>query len=290
MFRFQGSESLKLTKSLAKSFASMEETPGERKRSKDRLDWIKSKYEDGILYNLHWATGTLNGKKYRVNGGHTSTFFADHLDGPFPTNLKAEIMHFDCDTLQDLAELFDQFDSPRSSRKLRESYTSHIKTTPGLEGISTWLVQKVIVGIATATELVDGGRIDRETRVRMVHSEQDAINFFAANSEFGLAIRNKSIFAAPVIGACYSMWEAHKHDNIADVEAFWILVSTENHPENDHPTRVLAKFLRTNLINCAHHLSRKMIYAKCIHAWNAYKRKQTTQLRYLPDANVPKPL
>ena len=78
---------------------------------------------------------------------------------------------------------------------------------------------------------------------------------------------------------------------------FWTLVKDESAPNRDDPTRVLNRYLlRTALAgggpasNAAH--GKKLVdfremYVKCLHAWNAWRKGETTNLNYYAKADVP---
>lgn len=268
-----------LTRDLAEDFATMRSVPGERKLTTARMNYLRSRFDDGVFHTPQWAIGTLGGIRYRVNG-HTSSHMLLELNGRFPTDMKAHVMEFACDTMEDLAELFAQFDAKGSVRSFFDNLTVHGRIHPELNDISPTVMAKCVSGITFALGL--NKKVTVDERARLVHSHQPFILWAA---EFG---RARHMDRAPVMAALYDTYHRHA----AAATEFWRHVRDEDHPDVDDPSRVLARFLRDSLVltgqqKTSRKWSPKAFYVKAIHAWNAYRRGTKTDLKFYNNDNVP---
>lgn len=264
-----------LTPALAKEFATMNSVPGERDLKPIRLANIKAKLESGLFHSPKWAIAYCKGVKYRVNGRHSSTVLSD-CNGLFPTGMIVVIEEFACDTEHDLAELFEQFDSPISIRNEHERLNAHAKTEPSLNDVPISAVRRAVDGIATEYQTREGKRISKADRARLVHTEknQDFIRWFSV-------IYSDPIMAlSSVAGAVYA---TYLKDSAVALE-FWQYVISESHPESSNPTRVLSRFLRETRAQklpsqaASKRYAALNVYERCIHAWNCYRRNQSMSL------------
>lgn len=278
-------KTLPLTIELAKKFAEMNKFCGDRALRKEISEMLRARIADGLFHTPKWATAYLDGQMYRVNGQHSSTVLAEE-NGNFPKGLLVVIDEFACDTADDLATLFDQFDNSVSARRVRESYNAHAKTITALTDIKARVIEKAVAGIALSIEMSTGQRLAGNERTHLIHENTEFICTFAADDELGLAIR--SIARAPSVAAFYTIWS--KLPELRDkCREFWVLVGREDHPETNNATRVLARFLRECNRAAKAQWSQRAIYSKCIHGWNAFRKDQGTALSYFVNSPVPEP-
>lgn len=285
MFQLKGTTIVPLTRELAEEFSTMPSHSGERRLRPGRLEFLHHRLQEGMFHTPKWATATLNGKRYRVNGQHSSTMLAQ-ANGHFPVAMHVVIDEFACDTDQDLAELFAQFDNAKSTRTAGEMTLAHARVYDDLRDIKPTTIERGISGIAFAiTNANELGTVDAETKSRLVHSNRDFLHF-------GNALIGARMFCrAPVIAAIYTTWKV-------DAEAcmrFWKLTQDESHPDRGHPTRILSKLLNEITLtarqkNAFKAWTSRAIYVKCLHAWNAYRKGTTTELKYHAESPLPKAL
>lgn len=284
MFQLIGTKVVDLTPELAHEYATMQAVPGERPLRKSRLKFLGRKCQDGMFHSPKWAVAFLGGKKFRVNGQHSSTMLSQ-ANGYFPKGLKAVIDEFRCEQDADLSELFSQFDAAQSARSTTEICNAHASIHSEIAHLAPRTIRNCAFGIASAMMYSgDTGRTDSENVARLVHDESD---FILWASGF---IGKKDLNRMGIIGAMYSTYKIDP--NAANT--FWTFVRDETHPDRENPTRVLAKFFtvveaaRGSMKETAAPSDKRACYSKSIHAWNAFRQSRTTSLRYHTKSPIPK--
>lgn len=266
-----------LTHELAVEFATMDASIGERPIRKLRYEFLKSRVESNQFYPPRWAVAWIGGRKVRVNGQHSSKVLAD-ANGHFPKNLKVIIDEFQCDDTDDLSELFSQFDNKVSSRSNTDIVGAHSKTVKSIADIKTSYISRMLDGMSY--HLTGGFAESRPTieeRARLVHTYDSYIKNFW---DF-----TKARWVGGRVGIHGAMFATYSASN-SEAFTFWNLVMSESHPDADHPSRTLAKWLQES-----HHKKEnwtaRAVYSKCVHAWNAFRGGTTTHLRYYENAPLP---
>jgi hypothetical protein len=81
--------------------------------------------------------------------------------------------------------------------------------------------------------------------------------------------------------------------NRAKAAEFWAAVRDETGASPSLPDRKLARYLLTVGVDTGGGARRvktassREVHVKCIHAWNAWRAGETTNLNYYPDAKTP---
>lgn len=283
MIHYIGTTKVPLTVALAEEFATMPAFQGERRLKTKRIDYLAAKLENGLFHSPKWAIAWLNGKKLRVNGQHSS-FMLSQANGSFPAGLSAVIDEFVCDTEQDLAELFGQFDAQESIRSTRDICGAHARTIPALAGIADSFINLAVSGIASALRYKgDLENPTTEERARLAYDYPDFILWAMGD---GL-MRPRHLSRHPIVGAAFSTYCVNREV----ATDFWKMVRDETNTDHNHPTRVLARFLRDvssrGTRPTGHKWEGRSVYSKCIHAWNAFRRGETiTHVKYYPNAPI----
>lgn len=259
-----------LTRELLKWFLGLCVFIGERPKKNARILMLKSEHKSGRFDSPVWAVANYGGKQHRSDGQHSSAMLAELTDSDFPFGLNVFIKEYDCQTERDLAELFDRFDKPVSSRTRNESVNAHAKTQPELQSVKPTTAYCCAAGIAWFMREVSGIACDCSVTSGLVHEHPEVIKWMS-----GCQIDRKP----GVYAAMYETWCIDRFG----AETFWLSVKNENHPDPKYPTRRLA----TRLKDCA---DSREAYAVCIHAWNAQRRGKTTNLNYFKAAPLPKAL
>jgi len=288
-------EQTPLTRELAEEFATMPASPCERRVKPQRLDFLRSKIDNGLFFSPKWATVKVKstGRIYRINGQHSSLVLAE-ANGHFPRGLTATIEHFVVDTEDDIPLLFDQFDNPISSRTNQDLIKAYASTRSELSDFNLIVLSAALSGFAASICPERGGKSGKMStitgidRARLVHDAgfiRFALWAIPIMSPVAKAITSKS--------TCYMAMHRTYSIAAADSETFWTWVRDESHPDNKHPSRVLAKFLITETGRGAKASNGKgwtqrAISTKCVHAWNAFRRGESTALKYIPDTAFPK--
>lgn len=279
MIRSLGIRTQPLTMELAVEFSTMPEIKGERGLKKKRLEFLKDRIRDGLFHSPTWAVAFVRGKRFRINGKHSSTALSQSKDC-FPQGLHVAIEEFQCESESDLAELFEQFDNSESVRDTVEVLNAHARVEPLLSDVAISSIRRAVDGVAMEYHMRGGLRLTKGERAAIVHTHQDFIIWFqrfASDSVMSLST---------VAGAVYATWAK---DAVAALE-FWSLVKSEEHPDVTHPTRQLSRWLREVRASKVHNASATRrytnsgFYERCIHAWNCYRRGgRMKQLRAYSD-------
>ena len=287
MHRHIATEVVSLTKELADNFSGLPTFKGDRSRDtaagRSRIAWLEQLLHDGKFHTPKWATAALDGTIYRVNGGHSSAMLAN-LNGAFPKNMQCVIDRFACETRDDLADLFSQFDPRQSLRRITDKINAHKGVHDDLDSVSPTDIQRITSGIAYyVAHDGDGPHLDEDAKIRLVHREQPFILWasqFSGKRHFSMT---------GVAAAMYATWTRHRHE----AEVFWEEVRDRSNPSNTNASRMLGEFLIENVskkkyASGAPLWSTRAYFVKSIHAWNAWNRNETTNLRYMEDCGWPK--
>ena len=284
MIRHMDVKILPLTLELAQDVYSAAPFKGERRYKPTREKFLRARLDDGLFYPPRWSFVTIAGVRHRTNGQHSSGMLINaEKDGKFPQGMLAIVDEFEADSMLEVAQLFGQFDHSRCARTRGEIVHAHGRIHPELDEISATLLTICVSGIAYGQS---GGAFVRQQsddeRASMIHQDTPFILWM---KEF---LNIACLARATVIGAIYNTYQVNRGDALE----FWRWVRDESHVDPKHPSRLLAKFLRSNRSGQAGlgGWEPRAFYVKSIHAWNAYRRKIQTALNYHPKAANPRPV
>jgi hypothetical protein len=275
---------LPLTVEAAKAHAALPQIKGDRGLQKTRMEHLIDAHERGLFHSPEWAICYCKetGLTYRMNGKHSANFLMG-LNGHFPKTLSVTIKRFECDSLSELAILFDQFDRSISVRTRGDSINVHKSLHGLLDKVSKTSVEKAVAGIAWYIKHVNGTFLSPADQAQLVHHYAD---FIAWQEPITGTTRMKR---AGVVAAMFATWNA----NPTKAMAFWILVKDQSHEDSRGGSRVLGKFLELAQYNPFETSTKikwdsRAFYVKSIHGWNAHVTNTTTDLKYHPNAPFPK--
>lgn len=295
MFQLIGRPSvIEVTPQIAAAHLSLAQVPGDRPLDPNRLELRRMALALGELRTVCWATCFVRETRtlYRVNGRHTATVFVEQ-DGP--TGVHAMIERYEADTMIDLSRLYQTFDTRDTTRTQGDFNHQLSSVIPGLEGLGRRFISDAVAGINFA---LNGGLYRSNSRPQLPAERSAVLETYRdfvtwLHDLIGRrSANNNRLHRAPVIAAIFATY----HKDRTQSEAFWSAVRDETGFSPDLPDRRLAKFLCTKLVDTGAGSSRapakskvapREMYVKCIHAWNAYRRGGTSDLKYYPDAKVP---
>ncbi len=270
-----------LTPELVAWFRALPHVEGDRNilspQGQGRLLWLARLCLDGDFYSPDWSVAIWNGQHYRVNGGHSSAMLSG-ANGHFPRNLPVILRWFRCDEYSDVVGLFSHFDNRKSNRTATDKAKVHKSIHQELARVAPSYINRLLNGIQCfyADGVTTQG--DEDTRTKLIH-EETAFLAWAGNF-----VRGRLLGRSGVIACMYRSYYA----SASLANEFWSMVLKESAPKPDHPTRVLARFLsEMDLPGEKGRWDSRALYAKCIHAWNAWQEGKKTTLHYYPDAAVP---
>lgn len=278
MIQHISTEVVPLTKALASRVAATPNYQGERALQRRRLGYLAQRLRDGLFYPPRWSLVRVGGTEYRVNGQHSSAMLTENID-LFPDGMSVVIDRFEADSMRDVADLFSQFDNKASVRSRMEIVNAHARVHVELDAMSSTTLSACVSGMSYA--LCDGKGLRSyadDQRAALTHEHMEFVQWV---HEFAKA---RVLSRATVIAAIFRTYEVNREH----ARMFWTWVRDETHPDSQHSTRTLAKFLslNTNKVGMAKWEPRAF-YVKCLHAWNAYRMGATTALKYRHDKPVP---
>lgn len=278
-WEWTGTDVIPLTRDAAEEIASLPHFEGDRPwdstEGRRRMNWLEDRVIDGRFFPPRWATAELDGKVYRVNGG-TSSHMLVGLNGEFPNGLVALVDRFRCKSMHDVADLFDQFDHRKSSRTLTQKVRAHKPAEDVLRDVSPTDIHNAVVGIAAVNE--NFGPLDEDERLKLIHRYPEYIAWAAP------FMRRRFLKGRGVSAAIFA---SYRTDAIY-AKGFWGECSEESNPNFKHPTRVLAKFLRDHYgAKPEKRFPARVVYTKCVHAWNAARSGGTTALKVYKSTDLP---
>lgn len=285
-------QTLLVTTELARQFAEMEPAPHDRPLSERRLQVYRKLFAEGRFRPVTWACALCieTGGVYRVNGKHTSTMLSSL--GKIDKAFYATIEEYECDELEDVARLYSTFDSALQNRNAKDIYLSFASTLPELRGVPDKVVQAAITGVAYA--YCDGTsdryyRMQPTDRAELIMDHPDFVLWLDGILHGGIVIgrsktRSMHLYRRGVVAAMFKTWQ-RSHLHATD---FWRAVRDETGPTPTSPDRRLARLLVTCSIGGREDSRRQ--FAKCILAWNAWRRNRTTSMAYHEDKDIPSPV
>ncbi len=278
---------VRVTRAVANEWHSMSQVPNDRPLSERRLLVYERMLKLNEFRPVSWAKCFCKetGETYRVNGKHTSTLLAGLPQIP---EFYAVIESYEADDLGDVAKLYATFDSKTQSRTASDINRSFAATVPELRGLHGPIINLCVSGIGYA-KYQDG--YFAKSAAERAEEMLDHVDFCLWVNGV-LELHPKSVMRrVPVIGAMMLTWQKSK----ASSTEFWTAVRDETGPAPDMPDRRLSKWLSLHCRSRASKLGSSTIgmatarehFARCLTAWNAWRKKQPTILRYYPDAELP---
>jgi hypothetical protein len=282
-------ETSQVTREIARSFAGMEAAPQDRPLSERRLQVYEREMVNGTFRPVTWAKVhcLATGEDYRVNGKHTSTLLAGLANLP---QLFVTIETYEADSLEDVARLYSTFDARIQLRTTADINRSFAATVPEFAVIPARLINLAVTGISLAT----WGKMYGDTpAAERAETMLDHVDFLVWLHSMIPAVTfdSRKLCRGPVIGAMFSTYQKSRKDSTA----FWSAVRDESGDNPGKPDRRLAKYLTLMSVAVgqgsqaprSRSAPQMEFYVKCLHAWNAWRKKTTTDLKYIPSAKPP---
>lgn len=290
------------TDQLLSEFSALERTTMERPLSRPRLEYLRRELAAGhIVSPPRWAFAYCkhNGRRYRLNGQHTSTVFAEVPEGQRP---KVVYESYECDTLEDVAMLFQNFDPRESVRSAGDVTRAVFASFPELDDYPVRLGQALVGGIQMAKlarkEWAEGTQQDTKTNARGLTSGDKAkaaaeYPGFAAwlQAGFGSNAAMRVVGRAPVVAAMLLTREADQET----AERFWLAVRDGSDPRPGCASRRLREYLQEVRLTSGssrttrNYAGQREILAKSLQAWRAHlDGSDNVRLSYRDTSLLPK--
>lgn len=265
----------------------MDPAPHDRPLSERRIAVYRSILARNEFRPCVWAKAFCGetDQWYRVNGKHTSTMLSALDEIP---EFYVTVEEYSCDTLEDIAKLYATYDSKLAARTTSDINRTFAASVPELANMNIRVINLAVSGIAYRQHLDAYSSIPAAERAEAILDKIDFTIFLDQIIQSGQA---RPLSRIAVAAAIYGTWERNR--KLA--EAFWCSVRDETGERPDLPDRRLAKYLTTISVNNGQGASGprsrretpRAFFVKCIHAWNAWRKGEKTELKYYIDAKVP---
>lgn len=288
MFRVKGRpEMFQVTKSKATWFAQMQSVPRDRDLTEWRTNGLGKAFRDGLAITFQWGIAELDGVQYRVNGKHSSTELAsmDHMPDAWVC-----LTTYLCETAEDVAVLYAQFDGRISARTPNDIYYTMATACESIAQLPKALIVLGVTGLSynhwdcndINKTAVDKGQL------MLAHPDFMLwLHTLTQNLETNRAV----IWRKPVVAAMARTWFKSR---VAATE-FWEAVKTGSDADPSSPSRRLRDYLLKSALFAGRGAGSgkktafpREMFVKCLHAWNAWRSERTTDLKYHPKAPIPK--
>lgn len=281
-------KTIKVTKEIAERFRTMD-PPHDRPLSERRLAIYERMLKSGCFRPVTWATCMCfeTGQEYRINGQHTSTLLASVE--PLP-EFYAVVESYEADTLEDVAKLWATFDSRISTRTNSDINVSFAASIEELKHLPSRFISMMVTA-ASYDKWQDGyASIPAPERAELL---LDNIEFcqWCESLIVGTGNSSRHIARGPVVAAMHATFTKSRRA----ATDFWTAVRDETGATPDLPDRKLAKWLNSFRVDSgqgataakSRRAKQREFYVKSLHSWNAWRKGQSTDMKYYPAAKIP---
>lgn len=289
-------KTVKVTNELAKKWADMPAAHVDRPVSERRLIAYRRMAQEGGFRPITWAKVYCKeiDDTFRVNGKHTSTVFSTLDLSKLPAEIYATIEDYECDTIEDVAQLYSTFDSQLQTRNSSDINRAFAATIPELKDHGVAFINLMVGGIAYATWPSGTGGNSGQTAAERAELLFDNVTFclWCHGILDAMTKATRHLQRVPVVAAMFMTYQRAKQASTD----FWSAVRDATGTTPDTPDRKLEKFLSTTRalggrstgsIPTRYRITPREYLVKCLRAWNAWRKKETTNLNYSPEHKIP---
>jgi hypothetical protein len=271
----------RVTKKLAEQWASMEQVRNDRQLSVKRVEAYRMMASRGMMRPVQWAKAMCleTNETYRVNGKHTSTAFSS-MDA-VPDYVTAIIEEYQCETLRDVAELYGTFDTRLQMRTASDINKSFAGIDDDLCDLPIKIVNLGVTGVSMWKWKNVYDKYPPTERAECLFDPEVKLFLRFVYEVVGSSSSTKRLRRGPVTWAMFATW---KKSRSAAME-FWSAVRDETGEHNKTPDRKLSRWLLETSVG--RRSGNPEMYARCIHAWNAWRSNGQTNLTYHADKPLP---
>lgn len=244
------------------------------------------------FHTCHWVEAVLDGKTYRVNGKHTSTSLSDPgVDPALLPGILVRISTFRCTEPEDVAKLYATFDARLSAKTQGDINRAYCAGSDVLSGLSARVRDTISAGLALSVYEDSADQKGMAVkRGELLAKSADFAAWVVALLSGQKQTDIEYLLRAPVVAAMHRTWKVSQR---ASME-FWTLVGSGSADKPTDPTRVLGKRLMRTTVGVGRGASigkstdtRRGMTVRCLHAWNAWRKGKSTDLKYYPGSPVP---
>lgn len=300
MIQTKSIKTVRPTDAVLSEFADLERTDIERPLSKSRLEYLRGQLAAGNFHTppkWSYCYCRFNGRKYRLNGQHTSVVLAERPEDQRPL---VTLEEYECDTLDEVARLFSQFDSKEGARTNSDINRAVFNTDSQLSGYPVRLGQALVSAVAMLENADREWASEVRQEVKSNSSKKSAMEKAGAAIQFaGFATWLKDEFgsnqAAALLGrapAICAMLATRRVDQQA-AETFWKEVRDGTNPNPKSGSRVLREYLlavrlsSSSSANTRNAAGQREVLYKSLQAWTAWRTGADCRLSYRETSLLP---
>ena len=284
MFKLTKTEIRNVAVKDAENFISMNTFENQRALRDRHVHMLSQSIKDGTFHVGNFAIARMhyNGEKTQLMNGQHQAHAIIEAKKP----IKATVAYFDVDSPEDTSLLYRQFDN-HATRSLSDI----LKPEAAALGVG-WNV-RVVNLVVTAAALREGKRAaHKNTKVELLSKYLPFGKFLNELIVNGSTIDIRHLVRGPVVHAMILSWEKSQED----AKKFWTAVRDGENLTRSMPAHKLRGYLLSVSVNQGRGAtgasfkiaSYHEITSKSITAWNAYRRGESTELKYYSDKPMPK--
>lgn len=289
MYQLLNRKTIQVTPQMAEKFLEANNYVGQRPLNQSKLKRLVNAIKDGVF-----TTGLIAISKQGWNGGDPMMANGQHqCNAIIATNktVFAYLEEYSTKTLEDFALLYRQFDNHGNRNLTDVSFMETIAL--GLD----W-AKDFVTRFLSAIAFMEGwrnSRYDKNDKVEYLKLYVDEGNFIYGLLKERSTTEVRHLRRGVVMAAMITTYQ--KNHTIS--KTFWTEVRDGENLKSTSASLKLRNYLLSTACsvgrgvtanNLNDPVSEREMFSKCIIAWNAYRKGDTTALRYYPNKPIPKAL
>ena len=256
---------------------------GQRTLRPKHVTMLRNEMENGRFLTGNIAVAILNydeKRKVIANGQH-------QLKALLAVNIPIRVVYqeYSCDGPEDMANLYSGFDN-HAARSLGDVVVPESIAV----GVDGWKGKTLRVVVSAAVSISGAEEWPKREKAHLLglYAKQGGfVNNIVKDSR-----SSRHLMRSPVVRA---MMETYDKD-WQSAKIFWEDVRDGAELKKNDPALLLKNYLQMAAISARNvksayrqeSVTAREMYVKCLHAWNASRSGTKTNLRYLPDAPIPR--
>lgn len=256
---------------------------GQRPLRPKHVAMLRGEIEDGRFLIGNIAVAILNydnKRKVIVNGQH-------QLKALLVSNIPIRVIYqeYSCDGPEDMANLYAGFDN-HAARSLGDVVVPE-SIALGVDGWKGRTLRVIVSAAVSINGAEEWPKREKAHLLGMYVKQGSFVNNIVKESRSSRHLMRSSVVRA--------MMETYDKD-WQSAKIFWEEVRDGAELKKNDPALLLKNYLQTTSISTSNRraasnqeaVTAREMYVKCLHAWNASRSGTKTNLRYLPDAPIPR--
>lgn len=273
----------RLTPKWAQELVAINTHDGQRNFNRRHLLELEEKILDGRFHEAVIAI-MHNGTDDLMNGQHTSMAVVN-TGKAVPASVH-EYFAEDGDTKEDVARVFAQYDVNKSRSRGDIAWIFGCQV-----GMNKW-PKRCVHLCNTALGWLHGGygavKMSKDENAALLNANVKACEFVHRLMYEEADALPRHMLRSPVVASMIASFGKSE----SDAEVFWCAVRDGDMLKRSDPAFRLREYLANACVSASAHTqkkkaSNKEMFAKCVHAWNAYRSGKRTDLKFYPEKSLP---